>query len=457
MVTRPRTVILIDEITTHEGVTSNLRSSGRQFQAIRLAELASWRDIIKVFDNHDVTGVIAKFSVAVLIRLGETSQTRDVVELVERIAPLPHVVFMQHGIYTGEVMRRAEEDAARVLDRDSSLRVQEVMIANTLITPSGIPKVRRGVEFLKSSPLRVVVARNDAEITVAAEQFVREAEKGLLFRAYVPSGRIWETEFDRLLTLFKDFLVRVANADVRLEQNKTPYGVSYAFFGEGITPQQVAAEFEDFTSLLDVTVTDPQAAAGILSERYAVAEREISSIITKYAKEARRLQLDIRHERQQKTLSIRQQFESELSDRVSGLTSHDISRIVDATLPQSLDLIATDNRSVAFNLFDNSRVSLHFTEQNIAKLDGIVAHAIHGNVDLTHDERQFMEAIASHGGGDRRELTTALYQLRDPGTTDAERVTAGQRLRTFLLNLGQDVKGIAVDLLQAYIEKKLGF
>jgi len=456
-VTRPRSVVLVDEIAAHEGVTSNLRSSGRQFHTIRLAELPSWRDAIKVFDSYDVTGVIAKFSITVLTRVGDANHARDVNELIDRVAPLPHVVFMSQGIYTGDAMRRAEEDASRVLDRDSTLRVQEVMVANTLLTPDGIQKLKRGVDFIKNSPLRVVVARNDAEITVAAEQFVREAEKGLLFRAYLPSGRIWETEFDRLLTLFKDFLVRVANADVRLEQNRTPYGVSYAFFGDGITPQQVAADFEEFTSLLDITVTDPKAAEDILSSRYAMAEREIANIITRYAKEARRLQIDIRHDREQKLLSIRQQFESELYDTVPELDLRQVERIIDETLPQSLDLIPTGRRSMVFNLFDNSQISFHFTEQHIARLDGIVAHAIHGNIDLTHDERQFVDAIEKHGGADKRELTTALYQLRDPGTADAERVTAGQRLRTFLLQLAQDVHNIAVGVLQTYIEKKLGF
>jgi hypothetical protein len=300
------------------------------------------------------------------------------------------------------------------------------------------------------------VSRNDAEITVAAEQFIREAEKGLLFRAYVPSGQIWETEFDRMLTLFKDFLVRVANADVRLESNRTPYGVSYAFFGEGVTPQQAAANFEEFTTLLNVAVTDADAAETILSERYALGRREIASIITRYAKEARRLHVDIRHERQRKVLSIRQQLESELSDVVPPLAMREIEGIVDATLPQSLDVVPAGRRPVNLNLFEKPQISFSFTDQQVQRLDSIVSREVQGTIALLPDERQFLEIIEKHGANDSRDLTTAFYQLRDPGTSVAERVTTAQRLRTFLLNVGDAITKAEFVILKEYIERALG-
>jgi hypothetical protein len=450
---RQRTVLLVDEIADHDGVMDNIRSSGRHFQSARLAEMTSWHDVTKMFDEYDVTAVLVKFSVTALIRVGTSNYRRQAEELVSKIAPVPHVVFMTQSVYTGEATRRAEEEAAFVFDRDSGVRVPDVMVGNTLMKPTDVPHLKKGIAFIKKSPLRVVVSRNDAEITVAAEQFIREAEKGLLFRAYVPSGQIWETEFDRMLTLFKDFLVRVANADVRLESNRTLYGVTYAFFGEGVTPQQAAANFEEFTTLLNVAVSDAPAAEAILSERYALERGEIAAIITRYAKEARRLHVDIRHERQRKFLSIRQQLESELSDVVPPLAMREIEGIVDLTLPQSLEVVPVGRRPVNLDLFDQPQSSFCFSEQQRRRLDEIVIREVQGTIELLPEEQHFLAVIDTRGGEDARDLTTSLYQLRDPGTPDAERVTTAQRLRTFLLSIGDQTQ---FKVLHGYIERRLG-
>jgi hypothetical protein len=133
-----------------------------------------------------------------------------------------------------------------------------------------------------------------------------------------------------------------------------------------------------------------------------------------------------------------------------------VERIIDAALPQSLDLVPAGRHPVTLNLFERPQISLNFTEQHIERLEGIVTREVHGNIELTRDERHFIEVIAKHGDSEARELTTSLYQLRDPGTSDAERVTAAQRLRTFLLHIGEGIEMTAFGVLQAYIEKKLG-
>ena len=180
---------------------STLRSSGRYFRTARLVELERWNSVNELFDKYDISAVVAKFSVTALLHIGAFSRPSDVDELLKRIAPLPHVVFMSRDLFTGEAVDRAARDAALVFDRESVLRVQEVTIGTTTIRPGDVDRLRVGIERLKSSDLRIVVSANDAEITVAAEQFLHEAERGLLFRAYVPSGRIWESEFDRMIAL----------------------------------------------------------------------------------------------------------------------------------------------------------------------------------------------------------------------------------------------------------------
>jgi hypothetical protein len=304
--------------------------------------------------------------------------------------------------------------------------------------------------------LRVIVSSNDAEITVAAEQFLHEAERGLLFRAYVPSGRIWENEFDRMIALFKDFLVRITNAEVRLEQTRTNWGISYAFYGDGITPQRVAADFDEFTYLLNISATNPAAAEAVLSDKYSLPTKEIMTIVAKWTRESRRLQVDFLQDRERKLLNIRHGIQSELYESVPELDMRAVERIVDAVLPETLSVVPTQRRPLTINVFQQPQIAFQFTEQHIEKVDGIVAREIYGDVQLSNIERQLVDAIAAHGAHDAHELTTAFYELRDPGIPNAERVSAGQRLRTFLMRLANEMPGVALGVLQSYIEKKLG-
>lgn len=452
---RQRAVLLIDEIANHEGVMSTLRSSGRYFRTARLVELNGWNSVNELFERYDVSAVVAKFSVTALLHIGAFGRRSDADELLRRIAPLPHVVFMSEGFFSGEAVDSAARDAALVFDRESALKVQEVTVGATTIRPGEIERLRLGIERIKSSALRVVVSANDAEITVAAEQFLHEAERGLLFRAYVPSGRIWENEFDRMIALFKDFLVRITNAEVRLEQTRTNWGVSYAFYGDGLTPQRVAADFDDFTHLLNISATDPAAAESILNNKYSLPAKDVAAIIAKWSKEARRLHVDVIQDRERKLLNIRHGFQSELYESVPDLDMRSVERIIDAALPESLTVIPAQRHALTINIFQQPQISFKFTEQHIEKLDGIVAREIYGDIQISAIEKQFVDTIVAHGAGDVGDLTTALYELRDPGIPNAERVSAGQRLRTFLLRIANELPAVAFGVLQSYIEKTL--
>jgi hypothetical protein len=79
--------------------------------------------------------------------------------------------------------------------------------------------------------------------------------------------------------------------------------------------KKLTKHFEDFTKLTDLCATDPSAAEEVLKGTGANA-REITQIISRYSKEIRRLQLDLKHAREEKILSIRHRLESELVDIV---------------------------------------------------------------------------------------------------------------------------------------------
>lgn len=78
--------------------------------------------------------------------------------------------------------------------------------------------------MLEKYKIHLMPYRSNAELTTMALNFIDETEDQLLFRLYVPRGRIWSSETDKLLQLFRDYLAKVANITVRLDQYRTDRG-----------------------------------------------------------------------------------------------------------------------------------------------------------------------------------------------------------------------------------------
>ena len=117
-----------------------------------------------------------------------------------------------------------------------------------------------------------------------ASQLLKDALEGLLFRIYVPSGRLWADEVDRLLQLFRDYLARTGRKGVRLDQVRTDRGILYEFHGDDEPHgSSLSEDFEDFSRLLDLCVSNPPEAEAMLRQKI-VEPREISGILTRYSK-----------------------------------------------------------------------------------------------------------------------------------------------------------------------------
>ena len=53
--------------------------------------------------------------------------------------------------------------------------------------------------------ITLIPYRGNADVTVMSLQFLEDALQNLLFRVYVPIGRLWANEVDRLLNLFREY------------------------------------------------------------------------------------------------------------------------------------------------------------------------------------------------------------------------------------------------------------
>lgn len=260
---KPPMVLLLGNVD-HEGVTHFLKSAHAQYTKKRLdSKPDNWRLICRIFDLFAVK--------AVVINLG----------------------------YVRDAISKEQYEEFLEDRRGSREEIHD--------------EVTRANQTLRHYSLDVIPYRTNAEVTVIATQVLRDALEDLIFRIYVPAGRLWASEIDKLLELFRDYLLSTGRKGIRFNQTRTEHGVSYEFHGDEMP---ISQDFQDFSRLLELCLTDPTKAEDLLKEK-DIEPKQIIQIVARYTKEARRLQVDFKHERERRLLSLRQQLESELADVVS--------------------------------------------------------------------------------------------------------------------------------------------
>ncbi len=433
----------------HEGVVQPLQAAGRRYLHKRLSSLPkNWRSIAAVFDEFEVTLVLSKLTTPLFQALAsdEYREVRDVV--FSRIASRPHAVFVFEDLLSGESIASAKVWDVNAFHSYDDYRVR--------VWLHDVPTLRAGLEYINRQPLNILPYKTRAQVTLAAQASLEDAEKGLLFRLYVPSGRLWQDEVDRLLVLFRDYLARIAKVSVRLDHSRTDRGVIYAFHGDPSDhkPGELSSAFDEFSQLMDLSVADPSAAERILQNR-DIDIQEIHGIIEKYSREARRLQIDMRHARESKVLAIRHRLETELSDTFEGeLSPQSISTIVNSIVPRADSLFQLEQAPQA-QLKLVGDLTVNIRPQIITHVEGVVAQEIRGDVFFAREDERLLELFRSHGGESAAELTSSLHELNDRSVAAPRRTTAAQKIKAFLYRVGGVASDVGTGLLQSYIEKKL--
>ncbi|WP_291985657.1 hypothetical protein [Candidatus Accumulibacter sp. ACC007] len=437
-----RPLVLLLGWVDHEGILSSLKATGRQYKKKILdSRPENWETITELFSEFDVSSVLGKFSGPVLSLMENPDYVKVRESLFERIGEVPNQIFVYDDLIQGE---QADDVGGRLNpyppqdQRDAAL------------------------EFLRRNNVEIVPYRTRAEVTVLAESFLDELDRNLIFRLYVPSGRLWSAEADKFLQLFQDYVAKVDRLAVRLDQKRTDYGVIYEFHGEP-PPGEVSltAEFQEFSKLMDLCASDTDAAATILRSKNLGA-REITRVLEKYSKEVRRLQLDIKHDAESKIIAIRHRLESELIEY--NPTQEDwttIASIVNAVVPTfPIGLPApTCSISTLPPLSNRSatNITYNFRPQFVNTMNGVIAEEVHGNQHFAPEHHQLLDLIRVHGGQQAKKLETAVYEVADKGVDQVDRLRAKQRIKAFLLAAGKKTGDMAFSLLQKYLETQMGF
>lgn len=424
----------------HEGVISSLKTSGRQYKKKILNSYPdNWASTADLFDQFKISSVIGKFPANVL-KLVVHDGYRDVRErLFGAIGKVPNQIFLFEDILAGEQSDKFREEYRPYPER---------------------AVLEEALEFLKQHNIDVIPYARKAEVTVLADAFLGETDKNLIFRLYVPLGRLWSGEADRFLQLFQDYLVKVERLQVRLDQKRTEHGVIYEFHGQ--TPEgqhSLGPELQEFSKLMALFQTDTEAASAIIASK-GVNSKEVLNVVSRYAKQAHRLQLDIRHEAEAKALSLRQRLESELMD--AGLSAEEwthLSALISQVVPEITCHVSGDALLLGRprpGIIGPTHVTYNFRPQFIGTVNGVIAEELNGNQHFEPEHHKLLELVGQHGGAEAKRLETAVYEIADKGVDKVDRLKAKQKLTAFLIEVGKRTGDLAFSVLQTYIEKKFG-
>lgn len=451
-------VLLVGSIDS-EGIKSTLKASGRQYKIKRLeSSPENWKSIVSYFDQYEIRCAVIKLSGTTydFFVNPDYSGARDAI--LEYLAKVRHAIFVYEKLLLGYSFKDIPQE-------DANEKEPEFDVYNDFYYPTD--EVRNEVNNLLSSKgLNILPYSNNAELTVMASAYITDSEDGLLFRIYAPTGRMWANETERLIHLFQDYLSRVEKLPVRFDQHRTDRGIVYEFFNATVNDntaqikeESLTTQFQDFSQLLDLSMTNPSRAEEILKLKHIEA-REAVPILTRYAKEAKRLQIDLKQEREQKILSIRHRLESELLDSLpQHIMLETISQLVDSAIPPPSSVSSAligNHTPLQLNATSGSTITVNLQPQYVQAVNSIIAQEIEGDVYLTDNDRRLIELIREYAPDREPELTSAVRELADNSAPKPGRLIAKQKLKAFLSQAGSIAREVGINLLQSYIEKQMG-
>jgi hypothetical protein len=455
-------IVGINSRTAGEGLFSTLKIAGGDYR-VKMLESSpkNWELIAACAASPATQCAIIKLSPRAFENIADTRYGAVSKVLFGNIAKIPHKVFVHQNLLDCRPMGLdadilGQNDDDKVPDSDTYYFYHEQPSDQVLEVVN---------RFLEEHNLNIVPYSTNAELSVLASAFVSEADAGLLFRIYVPNDRVWASETDRLLQLFRDYLVAVEQQSIRLDQQRTNRGIIYEFYkprdknGDLARSQTgIDEQFQGFSQFLDMAVFKPEEAEALLHSKN-VKSNEVIPILTRYAKEARRLQLDMKHDLEDKTLSIRHRMESELSDvMLSGVTDGLIDILIDQALPKIAGLSSVVNfgQRRLESIQSTASVTINIKPQIVHAMSSIVAQEIYGGVNMSVEDQQLLKMVREFRPNQEAEFTSCVRELADDSAPPLGRLAAQKKIISFLNWLGKKGGDVGMALLTSFITKKVG-
>lgn len=441
------------------GAASHLAVADIPYHKKRLeSRVPNWQSIVALLKDDDIVGVLVKLNTRAMERmtLEEYAEVRE--ELFAGIARHSHIVFIHQSFWHDAQWNASSTDEDPIDETEDS--DHDDWFGDDYFQPLSAECTALVNDLLTRHEINVIPYVRNVEINVLASSFIGEQQSNVLFRFYVPKGRIWATETEAILRLFRDYLAEAAHIKVHQTSHTTATGTIYEFSGgQAVTSKDVSEQVETFSRMMDLCIRDPDGA-----ERQLVAmgasTSDAGEVVERYTKQLRRISIDMRQEREKTMLRIRHRLEDELAEMLPASDLAALQSAVSMILPDDQSMIGSLGFAPTPSLAAPSALTVNIRPQIIQQVQGIVAQEISGTVNLSQGALEMIKLIEETGGGQVSHLKSAVYELEDPSTTPERRLSARAKLKAFAFGAAKKTGDKLVDAgttaLVAYLRGTLG-
>ena len=311
-------------------------------------------------------------------------------------------------------------------------------------------------QLFEKCGINVVPYQTNAELSVLSSAFIDDNENNLLFRVYVPAGRLYAAEADKLLSLFQDWLSRAGRHHIRQDGYRTVSGQVYEFFGDAsLAHGQLTREFDEFSGFVELCAEDSAAAIDFLLQT-GVNRRSAADMVIRYGKEVRRLNLDLKYERESRMLAIKHSLESEIIEADNEASMSQVNELIEALVPRAGGMTPMGLLALTSPVSPGGPVTVNISQQIVNAVESTVVQNIQGTTNISPEAKELLGLVEQFGGQNTTVLESAVHELEDQDARLSDRLGAKQRLKGFLIQLGGKVEDAALTILQRYIESKMG-
>lgn len=422
------------------------------------SSVSNWKKICAILENDKVV-VIGKFTESILLKMCDPSYGEVTAIFLELLKSKKHIIFLYKDNMNGVLNfynNDIDEDADEVWQEKIYRKPQYASSLSFWLYRNNIDVSKeeyfcRIKSLIKKiiTELNVVPYEKIIDINITGQSFIENIIEGLLLKIAIPNDRLWSNEFDKFITLFRDYVSFTSKGELKIIQSRTNTGVLYSIYStnENINVSNIDEIFNNFSAFMDICVSAPDIAKNIIDNLDLAPEHKIK-ILKKYLKEAQRLSLDLKQERESKILSIKHRLEIDLQEHE---LSKDMQEYIDNSVPRPYI-------SNYLRLQPMQSSVININPLFVDKVDGIVCSEINGTVNQTAEDKMFIDFFKqlSENIAESITLQTALYELNDKSSSKESKRSSWQKISTFLVKAGDKIGDVGVALLTKYLEQKMG-
>lgn len=462
---KQKIALILDNVD--RGTIQTSLQTNNYYRILKLlnSSVKNWISICKILedDTENEIIVIGKFTEHTLFRMCLPAYFSVVEKLLNLIKKKKHLLFIYKENLFGRFSYFEEvkinDDVFEIDNENDYLYYSKRNLASWLAFENieeseqkYLSKVREFIKQLNLDSLNVLPYEKLIDVEISGQNFIENIAEGLLFRIYVPNERIWSNEFDKFITLFRDYASNVSNIDLKITQNRTDLGVICSLYSlsESVEESGINDLYKEFTSFMDLCSNNPYEAQKYI-DKLDLDKTKKNKIFQKYVKESQRLLLDLKQERELKLISIKHRFENELQEYS---LDKELLNYIEESLPAPK---STNNVLIGTpHIIQNQTININ--PQIINKAEGIICSEINGNIHFTLEEKEIDKLIEKYANGvsETTKLKSALYELKDGGTSKEQKREAWQKIYGFLGKVADKVGDVGVALLTKYIEQQMG-